>query len=110
VAQPPVSDYLAIIDAVRARGSVHYPQTAIPGEFTVWRRRLRQVACIAEVRISVTCGVDYVLIENSDYAVSDEDSLATTEVIGARILGQDLTFGDAVRARRRRRLQVPPPD
>jgi hypothetical protein len=59
----------------------------------------------------VTRGVDYVLIENRDHADSDEDSLATTDVIGAGILGQDLTFDDAVRARHRQRLRVvPPPD
>ena len=72
----------------------------------MWRRRIRQAARLAEVRISVTRGVDYVLIENRDFEVSEEDILATTDVIGARILGRDLTFDDAVRARRRQRLRV----
>ncbi|MDP9094576.1 MAG: hypothetical protein M3N95_16970 [Actinomycetota bacterium] len=62
--RPPVTDYRAIIDELRRHGSVHYPRSAVPGEFTVWRRRLRQVARADEVRISVTRGLDYVLIEN----------------------------------------------
>ncbi len=109
VAQPPVTDYRAIIDALRRHGSVHYPRAAVPGEFTVWRRRLRQVARAAEVRISVARGVDYVLIENLDYEVSEEDSRALTDVIEAHILGRDLIFGDAVQARRRQRLRLAPP-
>jgi hypothetical protein len=109
VAQPPVTDYRAIIDALRRHGSVHYPRTAVPAEFVVWRRRLRQVARGADMRISVTRGIDYVLIENCDFEVSEEDSLALTDVIEAHILGGDLTFGDAVQARRRRRLRLAPP-
>jgi hypothetical protein len=109
VAQPPVTDYLAIVDALRRHGSVHYSRAAVPGEFTVWRRRLRQVARVAHIRISVTRGTDYVLIENLDYEVSDDDSRALTDVIEAHILGRDLTFVDAVRARRRQRLRLAPP-
>ncbi len=109
VDQPPVTDYRAIIDALRRHGSVHYPRTAVPGEFTVWRRRLRQAARLAQVRISVTRGAGYILIENRDYEVSDEDSRALTDVIEAHILGRDLTFGDAVGARRRQRLRLAPP-
>src|SRR6476620_5748807 len=92
VTQPPVTDYRAIIDALRRHGSVHYPQAAVPGEFAVWRRRLRQVARLGKARISVSRGIDYVLIENLDFEVSEEDSLATTDVIEAHILGRDLTF------------------
>ena len=111
VVQPPVTDYRAIIDAVRRHGSVHYPKTSVPGEFTVWRRRLRQVARLAAVRISVSRGGDNVLIENVDFEVSEEDRLATTDVIEAHIVGRDLTFDDELRVRRRQRLRVvPPPD
>ena len=106
--QPPITDFRAIIDALHRHGSVHYPSTAVPGEFTVWRRRLRQVARAAEVRISVTRGVDYLLIENLDYEVSDEDSHALTDVIEAHLLGGALSFDEAVRARRRRRLRLAP--
>jgi hypothetical protein len=109
VVQPLVSDYRAIIAALRRYGSVTYPRTAVPGEFTVWRRGLRQFARTAGVRISVTRGIDYVLIENCDFEVSEEDSLALTDVLEAHILGRDLTFGDAVQARRRRRLRLAPP-
>jgi hypothetical protein len=108
VAQPPVTDHRAIIDALRRHGSVHYPRTAVPGEFTVWRRQLRQVARSADVRISATRGVDYLLIENVDYQVSEEDSRALTDVIEAHLLGGDLSFEAAVRARRRRRLRLAP--
>jgi hypothetical protein len=109
VAQPPVNDYHAIIDAPRRHNSVHYLHSSVPGEFTVWRRRLRQVARAAEVRISVTRGVDYLPIENLDYEVSEEDSRALTDVIEAHILGRDLTYDDAVHARRRQRLRLTPP-
>jgi hypothetical protein len=108
VAQPSVTDYRAIIDAVRRHGSVHYPKDAVPGDFVVWRRRLRQVARLADVRISVIRGSDYVLIENPDFEVSEEDRLATTDVIEARILGGDLTVDQAAHARRRQRLRVVP--
>jgi hypothetical protein len=74
VDQPPVTDYRAIIDAVRRHGSVHYPKASVPGEFTVWRRRLRQLARLAQIRISVIRGGDYVLVENRDFQVSDEDT------------------------------------
>jgi hypothetical protein len=111
VAQPPVTAYRAIIDALRQRGSVSYPRTAVPEEFVVWRRRLRQVARLSDVRISVTRGMDYILVENLDYEVGEDDTAATTDVIEAHILGRDLSFDDAVRARRRQRLRVvPPPD
>lgn len=109
MAQPPVTDFRAIIDALRRHGSVHYPRTAVPGEFTVWRRRLREVAPAAQVRISVTRGLDYVLIENLDYEVSVEDSRALTDIIEAHIVGRDLTFDDAVHARRRQRIRLAPP-
>lgn len=109
VAQPPVTDYRAIIDAVRRNGSVHYPRSAVSGEFSVWRRQVRRVARLAGVRISVTRGVDFVLVENREYEVSEEDNLATTDVIEAHILGRDLSFDDAVHARRRTRLQLAPP-
>jgi hypothetical protein len=102
------ADFRAIIDALRRHSSVHYPRTAVPGEFTLWRRRLRQVARLANVRISVTRGVDYFLVENLDYQVSEEDSFALTDVIEAHILGEDLSFHDAVQARRQRRLHLAP--
>jgi hypothetical protein len=98
VARPPVTDYRAIIDALRQCGSVTYPRTAVPEEFTLWRRRLRQVARLADLRISLTRGVDYVLVEHLDYAVSEDDTAATTDVIEAHILGRDLSFDDALRA------------
>ena len=64
--------------STRSAGTGRFcPKTALPGEFTVWRRRIRQAARLAEVRISVTRGVDYVLIENRDFEVSEEDILAT---------------------------------
>ena len=41
-------------------------------------------------RISVSRGIDDALIENLDFEVSEEDSLATTDVIEAHILGRQL--------------------
>ena len=110
VEQPPVTDYGAIIDVVRRRGSVHYVKDVVPGEFNAWRRRVRQAARVGDLRISVTRSRDYVIVENLDYEVSDEDSLATSDVIGALLDGQDLLFEEAVRARRRQRLRVVRPD
>lgn len=49
------------------------------------------------------------LVENRDFEVSEEDSFGTADVIEAHILGRDMTFDDAVRARRRQRLRVVPP-
>jgi hypothetical protein len=60
------------------------------------------------VRISVTRGADYLLIENVDYEISAEDGFALTDVIEAHILGGDLSFDDAVHARRRQRLRLAP--
>lgn len=104
--QPPVTDHRAIIDAVRRYGSVHYLKTAVPGEFTVWRRSLRQFARRGNLHISVIRTSEFVVVENREYEVSDEDSLATTDVIGAQLLGQDLTFAEAVNARRRLRMRL----
>jgi hypothetical protein len=70
VRPPLVTDYRAIIYALRRHGSVRYPRTAVPAEFVVWCRRLRQVARLAGVRMSVARGVGYVLIENCDFEVS----------------------------------------
>ena len=108
--QPLVTDYRAIIDALRRRGSVHYPQTAMPVDFIAWRRRVRQVARLADLRISVIRGSDYVLIENRDYQVSEDDNFALTDVIEAHPRTRpDLTFDDAVHARGRQRLRLAPP-
>jgi hypothetical protein len=92
-----------------APGRVHYATDALPGEYTVWRRRLRQVARLAAMRTSVIRGVDYGLVENVDYEASDEDRLATTDVIEAHVLGRDLRFEQAAHARRRQRRRIAPP-
>lgn len=106
-----MTDLRAIIDAVRRRGSVHYPKSAVPGEFTLWRRRLRQCARSGDLRISVLRTSDFVVIENCDYEVSEDDDLALTDVIGAHLTGGELSFNDALRARRRQRMRiVPDPD
>ncbi|MDQ2749148.1 MAG: hypothetical protein M3Y44_06440 [Actinomycetota bacterium] len=105
-----VTDYRAVIDVVRRYGSVHYPKASVPGEFTVWRRRLRQVARLAQVRISVIRGADYVLVEIRDFQVSEEDNLATADVIQAHLVGRELSFDDALHARGRQRLRVVPHD
>ena len=51
VVQPPLTDYRAIIDAVRRSGSVHYLKDLVPGDFIAWRRRVRQFARAAGLRI-----------------------------------------------------------
>jgi hypothetical protein len=100
VAQPAVADFGVIIVAERRCGSVRYPKASVAGELTVWRPRLRHVARLAQVRIRVIHGVD-VLVECGDVPVSEQDSLATTDVIQAHLLGRELSFKDAVRARER---------
>jgi hypothetical protein len=108
VTQPPVNDYRAIIDAVRRRGSVHYLKEVVPGDFTVWRREVRQFARAADLRISVTRSREYVIVENVDFESSDDDSRATADVIGAVFEGRSLSFDEALRAVRRQRMRVVP--
>jgi hypothetical protein len=75
----------------------------------LWGAKTKPRRVLAPHRISVTRGVDYLLIENLDYGVNEEDSRALTDVIEAHILGRDLIFDDAVHARRRERLRLAPP-
>ena len=49
----------------------------------MWRRRLRQFARAADLRISVTRSRDYMIVENVDFESSDDDNRATADVIGA---------------------------
>ena len=103
-----MTDFRAIIDAVRRHGSVHFAKAAVPGEFTVWRRGLRQFARAGDLRISVLRTSDFVVIENRDYEVSVDDDLALADVIGAHLIGGELCFDDALRARRRQRMRIVP--
>ena len=106
--QPAVTDYRRIIDVVRSRGSVHYPKVEIPGEFTGWRRGVRRAARAGDVSIGVIRTNDFVLVENRDYQVSEDDDLATADVIDARLTGRVLSYDDALHRRRRARLRVVP--
>ena len=108
VAQPPVTDHRAIIDAVRRTGSVHYLKDVVPEDFIVWRRRVRQYARAADLRISVTRSREYVIVENVDFESSDDDSRATADVIGAVFEGRSLSFDEALHAVRRQRMRVVP--
>lgn len=113
--RPSVSDTVRIAEFIRLRGSVDYPLEAVPGDFTVWRRKIRQEAKRLRVRVSVLrCG-DVVVLHNPDYEPSTEELRATMDVmasLSSDLLGpldqapSDLTFDEALHARRRARLRI----
>ena len=88
---------------------MHYPKRAIPGDFLEWRRRVRRAARAGELRISVTRTADFVVVENREYEVSDDDLGATADVMAATLDGRMLTFAEALRARRRQRMRLVDP-
>ena len=112
VDRPPVTDYRGIVDFVRSCGSVHYANTAVPGDFAVWRRQVRRAARAGDLVVSVIRTNDFVVIESRDYQVGADEDLATADVIDAALAGRSLSFVDALHARRRQRIRVagPPPD
>jgi len=110
VNQPAVTDFAGIIDAVRSRGSVHYLKRSVPGDFAEWRRHVRQVARAGNVSISVTRSRDYVIVENRDWEPTEDEDLATADVIDGVFTGKPLSLNDALHARRRQRIRLVPPD
>jgi hypothetical protein len=64
------------------------------------------MARVANVWISVTRSVGFVIVENRDYQMSDEDSLALNDVIDAHLSGKELTINQAVQTPRRERVRL----
>jgi hypothetical protein len=110
VRRPKPANIAGLIEAVRSEGSVHYPRQTVAGDFLDWRRQVRKAARARGLRISVTRRADFVVVENTDYEVSDDDARATADVLEATLAGRTRSFDDALRARRqqRMRLVVPP--
>lgn len=106
VNQPAITDIRGIIDAVRGRGSVHYPKTAVPGDFVEWRRRIRQQARAADLSISLTRSRHHVIVENRDWLPSADEDLATADVVDGVLTGKSVSFEEALKARRRQRLRL----
>jgi len=109
VRQPPVTDFRAIVDAVRTTGSVHYPKSSVPTEFVAWRRRVRQAARATGLSISVTRTAGFVVIENRDYEISDDEELATADAFQGFMAGPRVTYEGALHACRGQRMSLVQP-
>jgi hypothetical protein len=101
-----MTDFGAIVDAVRTTGALHYSRSSVPTEFVAWRRRLRQAAQVAGLSIRVVRTTDYVVVESRDYEISEDEEGATADVIGGFMVGHRVTYDDALYARRRQRMSV----
>lgn len=106
VRHPHPTDIAGLIETVRHEGTVHYAKQSVPADFLQWRREVRTAARAQQLRVSITRTADFVIVENRDYEVSDDDRRASTDVIAATLAGQTLSFDDAVRARRRQRMHL----
>jgi hypothetical protein len=53
VREPTPFDARAVVEFVRARGSVAFPAASLPPDFVEWRRSLRRAAKQIDMRISV---------------------------------------------------------
>lgn len=113
--RPSVSDIIGIAEFIRVRGSVDYPLEAVPGDFVLWRRKIRQEVKRLGIRVSVVRSGDIVLILNPDHEPSHDELRATMSVMGSLasdLLGPsdqspaNLTFDDALRREQRARLRV----
>jgi hypothetical protein len=111
--RPPVSDTTAIVNYVRNRGSVDYPLESVPGEFVVWRRRLRLEAKDLGMRVSVRRLTGLLVVLNPDHVPSEDEKRALMDVmnaLSAQMLGSEdspvPTFEQALERRRRQRLRV----
>ena len=113
--RPPVSDTIGIVEFVRLRGSVDYPLEAVPSNFVLWRRKIRDEAKRLDIRVSVIRSGDVVLVHNPDHEPSQDELRATMAVMGsltADLLAQSdepptaLTFDEALHREQRARLRI----
>lgn len=113
--RPPVSDTIGIAEFVQSRGSVDYPLEAVPGDFVLWRRKIRDEAKRLDIQVSVIRSGDIVLVHNPDHEPSQDELRATMAVMGS--LASDLlaasdqppaalTFDEALHREQRARLRV----
>ena len=101
------SDVPGVVDQLVHKGAAVFSLSAIPGDFMEWRRRVRQAARARELRVSITRSDGmFVLVDNLDYEVPDDQRNALADVIGARLAGQQVSYEDALYARRRSRLRL----
>jgi hypothetical protein len=103
---PNPSNIRGVVDVVRRSGSALYPLPMIPGEFEDWRRRVRRAARADDLRVSIRRTAGFVVVENLDYEVPADHLGAVADVTGAWTEGRELSFDDALHARRRQRLRL----
>ena len=104
--RPPVHDTVGIVDEVRRHGSVHYPIESVPGDFILWRRKIREEAKRTGMRVSVIRSSGLVLVHNPDHEETDEEMQASADVMGGLLTGEHVTYEEALRKRARQRLRL----
>lgn len=103
--QPHPLNVNAIVAALREHGSVQWSLDAIPAEFADWRRRIRQAAHSAGLRISVRRLHGLVLVQHVDHVLTEDQVTAFGKVVAGRAgLGPRNTWEQALHEARRGRL------
>ena len=108
VREPTPFDPRAVVDFVRARGSVAFPSASLPPDFLDWRRNLRRAAKQIDMRISVLQRADVVWVLNPDYEPSDAEMAAIMDVVGSLVEPETVDFETALHRQHRNRLRVVP--
>ncbi len=106
--RPPIMDAARIVEVTRQHGSIDYPAWSIPGDFTTWRRRIRQAAAEAGRRVSVRRFDELVLVYDPDYIPTDEQHAADVHAIISSLLTDEpkVSYDEELHRRRRARLKV----
>lgn len=102
-----MNDILRIVEHITTGGSAEYPVAALPDGLKAWRRRLRAEARRVGIRVSVrSLAADLVTVFDPDYEPARDEWRAIADVLAADLAGRQLTYDDALHARRRARLHV----
>lgn len=104
---PPVHDLAKIVQYIRHGDFAIYPIELLPGGLQEWRKLLRRRAREAGMRVSVRrLGSDHVRVFDPDWEPTRAERAALVDVYLAMMSGRDLSFTDALAARRREQLHV----